>query len=333
MKQNLVVIAACAALMGLGCDSDPDPVDSGTTPGTDSGPPPPGVDSGPLPMTDAGFAPTGTGFARQRIAFDRLNAALCACNFADNGFASASECEAFGDLTETTTCQDMAFATAGAAANPSFDCLAPRIEAWAACVEGASCDATTTDGCDDAVETAAMACMATAAAYTSALDSCIASMVVGVTPSTCPENATASSAVGAEVFTGTTLAGGNDHAGTCDMTVGDEAPDRVFEWMAPAAGTYDIDTNGSSFDTALIVLDACTGGTELACNDDAEDEDIGLRSRVSVTVTAGQTIFIVVDGYNENAGEFDVNINLAAATPDGGVPDGGAALDAGVDAG
>lgn len=102
-------------------------------------------------------------------------------------------------------------------------------------------------------------------------------------------------------ITGTT-SGVGALEGTCG---GDTASDAVFEWTAPSAGTYDITTAGSDFDTVLYVVAGGCIGDELACNDDSG----GLQSAVSVTLAAGQTIAIVVDGYDtDESGAFDLSI-------------------------
>ena len=49
------------------------------------------------------------------------------------------------------------------------------------------------------------------------------------------------------------------------------AGEQAYRWRAPVSGTYVFDTFGSSFDTALYVLDGCPGA-ELACNDDTRGE-------------------------------------------------------------
>jgi len=103
--------------------------------------------------------------------------------------------------------------------------------------------------------------------------------------------------------------------GTCG---GADAPDAVFSWTAPRAGTYRVDTGGSDFDTVLYVLDGGCAGAELDCNDDAEKT---LQSELTVTLRAGQTVVIVVDGYDEaESGPFSLNIN-EAAPDDAGAPD------------
>ncbi|AUX39413.1 hypothetical protein SOCE26_008040 [Sorangium cellulosum] len=85
------------------------------------------------------------------------------------------------------------------------------------------------------------------------------------------------------------------------------APEMVFSYTAPADGTYVIDTAGSAFDTVLSVsADSCTG-TALGCSDDVSG--LGRASRVTKTLTAGQVIVIVVDGFGSATGNFTLNIN------------------------
>lgn len=102
------------------------------------------------------------------------------------------------------------------------------------------------------------------------------------------------------------------------------APDIAYQWTAPAAGMYTIDTAGSEFDTIVSVRDAACLGTELACNDDAEG--LELQSQLTVTLSAEQTIVIVVDGFGTASGDLTLHIALAptptptpSATPTSGV--------------
>ena len=57
---------------------------------------------------------------------------------------------------------------------------------------------------------------------------------------------------------------------------------------------------------------ACATGAELAggCNDDACVNALGLgrASSIKPTVTAGQTYFIVVEGYNGDRGDFTLTV-------------------------
>jgi hypothetical protein len=92
---------------------------------------------------------------------------------------------------------------------------------------------------------------------------------------------------------------------------GNGAEDSMYQFTAPAAGTYVFDTAGSMVDTILAVLDGC-GGPELDCND---DYGLSLTSRVAVDLAAGQSVIVVVDG---EVGSF--NLNVTTAVP-GACPD------------
>jgi hypothetical protein len=93
----------------------------------------------------------------------------------------------------------------------------------------------------------------------------------------------------------------NDSVGTCG---GGAAQDETWLWTPTAAGTYTIDTVGSVYDTVLYVLDGCAGA-QLACNDDF----VGLQSRLTVSLSAGQTVLIVVDGYSSTSvGSYTLNV-------------------------
>lgn len=73
-----------------------------------------------------------------------------------------------------------------------------------------------------------------------------------------------------------------------------------YKWVAIETGTLVLTTYGSDFDT---LLGAYTGSTvnaltTLAVNDDAAGET-GVWSRVTITVSAGQTYFAAIDGYSQ----------------------------------
>jgi hypothetical protein len=93
-----------------------------------------------------------------------------------------------------------------------------------------------------------------------------------------------------------------DHEASCAPTVG--ASDLAWEFTAPAAANYRFDTAGSTFDTVLTVLDGC-GGAELACNDNAGG---GVQSGVQVALAAGQTVVVVVDGWDTASGPVTLNV-------------------------
>src|SRR5690606_24807667 len=82
----------------------------------------------------------------------------------------------------------------------------------------------------------------------------------------------------------------------------------------PVTGLYQIDTYGSTFDTVLAVLEGeCSWGTHLECNDD--DGFGSLQSNLDMLLFAGQVYTIIVDGYDGDAGEYQLNISLIDDLP------------------
>ncbi|MGK3995620.1 MXAN_6577-like cysteine-rich protein [Sorangium sp. So ce1024] len=107
-------------------------------------------------------------------------------------------------------------------------------------------------------------------------------------------------------FTGTTRGSASERSSTCG---GGGTPEVVHVFTAPEAGSYTIDTVGSEYDTILAVFDGDCSGRQLACNDDAAwDEWLTITSEVTVSLAAGQTIVIHVDGYYRRAGHYELNI-------------------------
>src|SRR5213080_3699486 len=108
-------------------------------------------------------------------------------------------------------------------------------------------------------------------------------------------------------------------AGSCGSS--GTAPERVYQWTPAVSGTATIQTcgAGTTFDTVLYLRSgACANGPEMAagCNDDACTNAIGLyrASRLTPTVTAGQTYYIVVDGYGGAQGIFSLAVTPPAST-------------------
>ncbi len=120
------------------------------------------------------------------------------------------------------------------------------------------------------------------------------------------------SALGA-VSSGTTCGLGDVIEGSCDSGSGGE--ERIIAWTAPQSGDYTFSLAGSSYDTILSLRNGACDGVELGCDDDGID--IGGASRLSdVALSAGQEIFIVVDGYT-GCGSYSLNIsgNFPAPCP------------------
>ncbi|WP_257461647.1 ELWxxDGT repeat protein [Archangium lipolyticum] len=111
------------------------------------------------------------------------------------------------------------------------------------------------------------------------------------------------SATGNAVVQGSTCTAASQVTPSC--TYNALAPDSTFAWTAPSAGLFTFSTEGSSYDTSLEVSDSASG-TSLGCNDDANET---LQSSVAVSLSAGQTVLITVDGYDTECGPFVLNIH------------------------
>ncbi len=119
-------------------------------------------------------------------------------------------------------------------------------------------------------------------------------------------------------FSGTT-SGTSSLAGSCGSS--GTSPEQVFQWTPAVSGTATIQTcgAGTTFDTVLYLRSgSCAGGPEVAagCNDDACSNASGLfrASRLTPTVTAGQTYYIVVDGYGGAQGTFSLTVTPPGAS-------------------
>jgi len=121
------------------------------------------------------------------------------------------------------------------------------------------------------------------------------------------------------IFTGVT-SGSSSQTGSCSVT--NKAGERVFQWTPTVSGTALVATCGSDtlYDTIVYIRSGnCGAGPELGCNDDTTTCGTGEPSsyhgsRLSPVVTAGQTYFIVVDGYDTSAGQFTLTIGPPVAT-------------------
>src|SRR5439155_1428863 len=112
-------------------------------------------------------------------------------------------------------------------------------------------------------------------------------------------------------------------AGSCGSSGG--SPEQVFQWTPAVSGTATIQTcgAGTNFDTVLYVRRGiCASGPEVGCNDDACANATGLirASRIMPAVTAGQTYFIVVDGYAGAQGTFSLTVTPPAGSTTTTVP-------------
>jgi len=114
------------------------------------------------------------------------------------------------------------------------------------------------------------------------------------------------SAMGSPVASSNTCGAANSNTPSCAYSA---APDHSYYWTAPYSGTFTFTTQGSSYDTMLNIYNASTGGV-LGCNDDSAGT---LQSSLSLSLSGGTRVRIVVDGYAGSCGAFGLNISGSSA--------------------
>lgn len=108
---------------------------------------------------------------------------------------------------------------------------------------------------------------------------------------------------------GTTVGRANNYGllnpGVCPNST--NSNDVVYSFTAPFTGTYTISLDGSSYDTYLWInsTGACPGTVQVACDDDG---GTGVNSLLTLTLFAGTTYYIIVDGYSGNVGAYMLHI-------------------------
>ncbi len=112
---------------------------------------------------------------------------------------------------------------------------------------------------------------------------------------------------------GNTCSSIDDYDEACPYT-GSTSPDVVYSYTPPANDIIDIDLCNSGYDTKVFVYEnAWTPGSAYACNDDACP---GWRSFIDdLPITAGNTYYIVIDGYGGGCGDYVLDITSNAPPP------------------
>jgi len=124
--------------------------------------------------------------------------------------------------------------------------------------------------------------------------------------------ATLNEATGFWTFAGDTNGAADTSVPSCGTSTG--AGDTTFTFTVPAGGTWFFTTipitpQFRSYDTILSLRSDCGDvATTLDCND---DDGFNLQSSITTTLEAGQTVFILVDGFRANVGPFELTAGLA----------------------
>jgi alpha-tubulin suppressor-like RCC1 family protein len=125
----------------------------------------------------------------------------------------------------------------------------------------------------------------------------------GLTDGLDPDCATEmGSVVGASVFSAALGSEyGNYYAGGCGAAAGD-GRDRALRWTAPDNGDYTFSTRGSAAGSAKVfVRDGATDGAEMGCG-----------NNITLTMTAGQTVYAIVDSGTINEGAVSLGIRYVS---------------------
>lgn len=123
--------------------------------------------------------------------------------------------------------------------------------------------------------------------------------------------------VGQSIGISTALASAETAVPTCDgITIG---RDVYFLFVPPQTSVYEFDTCGGGtapFDSVIEAWSGCpnTGGSLIACNDDADDPScLPLRSALSVELPSGVPVTIRVGGIGSSAGQATFRVNQGPA--------------------
>ena len=90
-----------------------------------------------------------------------------------------------------------------------------------------------------------------------------------------------------------------------------------WSWTAPATGTAEFTTVGSSFDTLLAVYSVSANSrTEVVSNDDIDQQNGIYQSAVEFEAQEGRRYYIAVDGYKGKTGDIVLHWRVREAVQD-----------------
>ena len=108
--------------------------------------------------------------------------------------------------------------------------------------------------------------------------------------------------------TGNTSDNVNDYDAVCPYS-GSTAPDVVYSYTPTTDEYIQVDLCGSGYDTKTYIFDSALNLVD--CNDDAYEDDIcgEYVSLIEIAaLNAGETYYIVIDGYGQDAGDYVLNV-------------------------
>ncbi len=135
---------------------------------------------------------------------------------------------------------------------------------------------------------------------------------------TCATATPVALALGVQIITGSTVAGGNHTGAGCTASAG---PDRIYAVTPAVAGfiTASLKRSATSFDSVLYVSAACTDNgpnADLLCADSFDAQNnmpLNGGEVVSFLATANTTYYLFVDGHNAaDSGDFQLTLDLSA---------------------
>lgn len=156
-------------------------------------------------------------------------------------------------------------------------------------------------------------------------DACNAGTCIGGPPgvgcSACQAAATIPADGG--TFTGVT-SGASTISGPGGCGTDGGAAERIYRWTPTTTGQVVISTcsDATFYDTRVYVMAGSCPGAFLACNDDTAAcatgaPSFGDGSKVALSVTAGQTYYIAVDGVNGAEGAYSLTVGAPSVCGDG----------------
>ncbi len=122
--------------------------------------------------------------------------------------------------------------------------------------------------------------------------------------------------------TGTTVGYIDDYDEECPFS-GSISPDVVYEYTPSENCTVEISLCGpaTDYDTKLYVYEGSCPGTLVACNDDACPSFLSELSdayNAAVPLTGGLTYYIIVDGWLDDAGNYEIAVTGNCGAGDSG---------------